>query len=223
MKAAKYGRSKITLPHIDDVLNTVDDLDRDEPLSDYLFADHRVRHISVSGSVLTRGRICKIEAERATFTNVRFNSQQIEQCLFISSEWYQCRLSRVVFRDCKILGASFKENKWSDVIFDRCKIEYSTFESIEASAPVAFMDTQFEQVTFSGCNFSKGHMSGCELESVGFIGGRYDEFDLRNNDLSTIRGAAHLDGVFISPAQRHQLAEALVSELNLRYPEGSGQ
>jgi len=58
---------------------------------------------------------------------------------------------------------------------------------------------------------------------VEFIGGGYHEFDFRDNDLSTIRGAANLHGVFISPVQRQQLAEALVSELDLRYPEDSDQ
>ncbi len=219
MEVVKYRRSEIVLPCIENDLDVVDDLDCDEPLSDYLYADHQVRHISVSGGRLTGGRILKIEAERATFANVRFNSELIEHCLFISSEWDRCSLSRVVFRDCRILGASFIENKWKNVIFDRCKIEYSVFESIEASTPVAFVDTQFKQVTFTGCNFPKGHMSGCELEQVEFIGGGYTEFDLRGNDLSTIRGAANLDGVFISPTQRQQLAEALVSELNVRYLE----
>ncbi|MGH8628210.1 MAG: pentapeptide repeat-containing protein [Gammaproteobacteria bacterium] len=223
MDVVKYGCSKIVLPYIEDGLGSVEDLGRDEPLSGYLYADRKVRHISVLGGRLSSGRICKIEAERATFTGVRFNSGQFENCLFISSEWDQCSLSRVVFRDCKILGATFRENKWSNVIFDRCKIEYGTFESVRASAPIAFVDTQFKQVTFTGCDFPKGHMSGCELESVEFIGGGYHEFDLRDNDLSRIRGAANLHGVFISPAQRQELGEALVSELDLRYPEDCGQ
>lgn len=223
MEVTKYGRSEIILPYIEDSLDVVDDLDCDEPLSDYLYTDRQVRHISASGVRLASGRIVKIEAERATFTDVRFNSGQIERCLLISSEWGQCTLSRVVFRECKILGANFIENKWANVVFDRCKIEYSTFESIQASAAVAFVNTQFKQVTFTECNFPKGHMSGCELDSVEFIGGGYHEFDFRDNDLSTIRGAANLHGVFISPVQRQQLAEALVSELDLRYPEDSDQ
>ena len=62
-------------------------------------------------------------------------------------------------------------------------------------------------------------MSHCELEAVEFVGGGYREFDFRDNDLSTIRGAANLDGALISRAQRQQLAEALVSELDLCYLE----
>ncbi|MGH3870571.1 MAG: pentapeptide repeat-containing protein [Pseudonocardiaceae bacterium] len=211
------------MPYIENDLRVVDDLDCNEPLPGHLYADRRVRHISVTGGRLTSGRMVKIEAERVTFTEVRFNSEQIEHCLFVSSEWDHCSLSRVVFRDCKILGASFIKNKWANVLFDRCKIEYSTFESINSSAPVVFVDTQFRQVTFTGCNFPQGHMSGCELASVEFFGGGYHEFDLRGNDLSTIRGAANLNGVFVSSAQRWQLAEALVSELDLHYLQDGDQ
>ncbi|MGQ0777210.1 MAG: pentapeptide repeat-containing protein [Pseudonocardiales bacterium] len=223
MEVVKYGSSEIVLPYIEDDLDAIDDLDSHEPLSDFLYVDRQVRHISVSGGRLTGGRICKIEAERVTFTGTRFNSGQIEHCLFVSSEWDRCTLSRVVFRDCKILGAIFTENSWANVVFDSCKIEFSAFDSIQASAPVVFVNTHLKQVTFTGCDFPKGYMSGCELESVEFIGGGYHEFDLRGNDLSTIRGAANLHGVIISPAQRQELAEALVSELDLRYREDSDQ
>ncbi|MGH3907834.1 MAG: pentapeptide repeat-containing protein [Pseudonocardiaceae bacterium] len=223
MEVVRYGRSEILRPYIEDDLTSVDDLDSDEPLSDYLYADRQVRHIVVEGGRLARGRICQIEVERATFTGVRFNSGQLEHCLFISSEWERCSLSRVVFRDCKLLGATFNENKWDNVVFDRCKIEYSTFESVQASAPVVFVDTQFKHVTFTGCDFPKGHMSGCELELVDFVGGGYHEFDLRGNDLSRVRGAANLHGVLVTPAQRSELAEALVSELDVRYVEGGAQ
>jgi hypothetical protein len=50
MKVAKYGRSEIRLPCIDDSLDVVDDLDCDEPLSDYLYTDRQVRHILPWGS-----------------------------------------------------------------------------------------------------------------------------------------------------------------------------
>jgi uncharacterized protein YjbI with pentapeptide repeats len=223
MQVVKYGRSEIVLPHIEDHLDVVDDLDGHERLSGYLYADRQVRHISVLGGRLTGGQICRIEADRVTFVDTRFNSGRIDHCLFISSEWSQCRLSRVVFRDCKILGANFSENVWANVVFDNCKIECSEFVSVRSSAPVAFVDTYFKQVTFVGCDFSNGHMSGCELESVEFVSGGYYEFDLRGNDLSTIRGAANLHGVIISPLQRQELAEALISELDLHYLEDGGQ
>jgi hypothetical protein len=45
----------------------------------------------------------------------------------------------------------------------------------------------------------------------------FRHFDLRGNDLSTLRGAANLSGAVITREQRQQLAEALVAELDLTY------
>jgi hypothetical protein len=66
-------------------------------------------------------------------------------------------------------------------------------------------------------------MSRCTLDNVGFDGGTYTDFDFRGNDLSTIRGAGYLKGILIAPAQRQEIAEALVSELDLRYPDRDDQ
>jgi hypothetical protein len=55
---------------------------------------------------------------------------------------------------------------------------------------------------------------------VEFVGGSYSNFDLRGNDLSMVRGAANLRGAIVSRSQRQELAEALVSELELNYVDG---
>lgn len=217
MEIGKYGRAEVTLPHVDDDLHEVGHLEGHAPIRHYLYTGRSIRQLSIAERILSNGRISKIEAQRATFSRANFQSARIEHCVFGSAEWDECTLSRVVFRNCKILGATFSDNKWANVIFDGCKIEYTSFESVQASAPVVFVDTSFKEVTFVGCDLPGGHMSGCELKDVEFVGGGYDEFDLRGNDLSTIRGAANLDGAVISSAQRHELAEALVSELNFRY------
>jgi hypothetical protein len=64
----------------------------------------------------------------------------------------------------------------------------ATFDTIQASAPIVFTGTRFKDVTFRRPEFSGGRMSGCTLDSVEFDGGTYTDFDLRGNDLSTIRG-----------------------------------
>jgi uncharacterized protein YjbI with pentapeptide repeats len=217
MDVAKYGRAEVVLPHLEDDLHDVGHLDGHEPERHFQYADKAVRQLSITDRTLANGRIFAIEAQRAAINRVNFTSIYIERCLFTSSEWAECTLSRVVFRDCKILDATFSDSKWKNVVFDGCKIEYSTLASIRASAPVVFVNTTFNEVTFEECDFPGGHMSGCELAATEFVGGEYREFDLRHNDLSTIRGAVNLAGAAISRDQRQELGEALVSELDLHY------
>jgi hypothetical protein len=66
-------------------------------------------------------------------------------------------------------------------------------------------------------------MSRCTLDNVEFDGGNYADFDFRGNDLSAIRGAGYLNGILVDPVQRQEIAEALVSELELRYPDRDDQ
>jgi hypothetical protein len=66
-------------------------------------------------------------------------------------------------------------------------------------------------------------MSRCNLDNVEFDGGSYDDFDFRGNDLSTVRGAGHLNGILVDPVQRQEIAEALVSELDLSFPNQDNQ
>jgi len=215
-----YGQAQVVPPFVEDDLRPVDDLRGEDPLSGFLYADREIRHLSTASSQLRNGRVRNVEAQRVAFNRVRLESLWIERCLLASAEWDECDLSRVVFRNCKILGGRFTGNRWASVVFDGCRIDYVTFESVRTSAPVVFTNTRLNDVTFADCVFPGGHMSGCELQAVTFAGGRYEEFDLRGNDLSTIRGAANLDGAVIAPAQRPELAEAFVAELDLRYLDG---
>ncbi|MFD9621210.1 hypothetical protein ACFWB2_28570 [Streptomyces virginiae] len=57
--------------------------------------------------------------------------------------------------------------------------------------------------------------SGPSSPLTEFGTGRYRNTDLRENDLSAIRGVANLAKVRIDPGQQSDLAEALVHELDI--------
>ncbi|MFD7161595.1 pentapeptide repeat-containing protein [Kribbella sp. NPDC059898] len=207
-------------PHIElSELHHIDSLEGERTISDFDYGPQHVRDLVVAEHTLLSGRISKLVTDRLTFEAVTLQSVIVTDCVLSSSDWIDCSLNRVVFRGCKLLGANFTDNKWSSVVFDNCRIEYATFDSIHASGPAVFVDTRFKEVTFRRTDFPGGHMARCTLEDVEFDGGTYTDFDLRTTDLSTIRGAGHLNGVLIDPAQRLELAEALVSELDLHYPD----
>lgn len=219
MESEEYGLATVLKPHIDEELREVDSLEGAGSLADFTYGRRSVRQLAVVERTLLGGRVSKVEAENVTFDRVTLQSVVIEHSVLSASDWIECALSRVVFRNCKILGASFVENKWASVVFENCRIEYATFDSVQASAPTVFIDTHFKDVSFRRSEFPGGHMSRCTLDNVEFDGGNYTAFDFRGNDLSSIRGASCLDGILVDPVQRQEIAEALVSELDLRYPD----
>ncbi|MFF0270226.1 pentapeptide repeat-containing protein [Kribbella sp. NPDC004536] len=217
MEIVEYGLAKVLLPHIEEgELRTVDDLGGPST-TDFRYADRSVRHLAVADAALSGGTLTRIEARRATFDQAMIQSVVFDQCVVLSSDWIDCTLARVKFRDCKILGGNFVDNNWSNVVFERCRLEYLTFDSIRTNAPVVFVDSRLKEVIFRRTDLAGGHMSACALDDVEFDGGSYTNFDVRGNDLSTVRGASNLNGVIIDPIQRQELGEALVSELDLRY------
>ena len=219
MQTATYGRVGVVLPYLEDDHHTVAELPESGILSDYLYANHQIRELAVTEGQLSNGRISKIDAQRVTMDTVRLESAYIEGCTLTSLELADCTLSRVIFRECKILGARFNDSKWANVVFDRCRLEYSDLDAINATGAVVFANTILKEVTFTDCELPNAVMKDCTLTDVAFEGGQYKGLDLRGTDLDTIRGAANLSGALIDITQRIQLAEALVAELDLNYPE----
>ncbi|MBB5980646.1 pentapeptide repeat-containing protein [Kribbella solani] len=188
-------------------------------LADFVFTTPQVRHLAMSDGRLLGGRVTGSEAQRVTFDRVRLESLFIEDVSWTSAQLTDCTLSRVVFRRCKLLGTRFVATRFSNVVFEDCRLEYADLDRVVSEGPVVFVRTLVNETTFSDCRFPGGAMTECELKSVTFAGGDYVDFDVRGTDLTTVRGAASLSGTLITPEQRYQLAEALVNELDLRYPE----
>lgn len=219
METVTHGRATVVLPYVEDDLRPVPALPRTGSLSDYSFSRHHLRHLALTDGDLLNGQFVDVYADRVAMNQVRIESARIDHCVWQSAQFTDCLLSRVVFTNCKILGARFNDNSWSNVIFDGCRIEFADFEAVNATGPVVFVNTTLNDVTFTRCAFPGGAITDCDLRTVEFDGGGYDQCDLRDTDLTTVRGASNLTGALITADQRYQLAEALVSELHLRYPE----
>jgi uncharacterized protein YjbI with pentapeptide repeats len=205
------------LPDLDDVLVEVDELGREEQLTDFVYSDRSLRQLDLAGRRLARGRVRGVEVERVDFDTAAFESLSVERCALLSGRGQGGSLSRVQFRDCKIMGVSISDQKWANVVFHGCVVEYVTLDAIRATGPVVFVNCRLREVTLTNCHMPRGHMRKCELDAVEIAGGDFRHFDLRGNDLSTLRGAANLSGAVITREQRQQLAEALVAELDLTY------
>lgn len=217
MKTTRFGRTEVVLPGHDNDLRAVPDLGRRGVLADFEYASESIRQLDLTDRRLSRGRLRAIEAERATITDTALDSLTFERCTLLSSHWERTRLSRVIFQDCRFIGMTVEEQRWANVIFQGCAFEFAQLSTVRSTGPIAFVDCTLKDVAFTGCDFSRGHVSGCDLRDVEFQGGSYAEMDLRGNDLSSVRGAMSLAGAIVSRDQRSDLAEALVSELDLHY------
>ncbi|MFE6052656.1 multiple cyclophane-containing RiPP AmcA [Kitasatospora sp. NPDC056446] len=130
-----------------------------------------------------------------------------------SMQWSDSKLSRVVFRDCKLMGATLTGLTLDNVLFEGCKLDFAAFTRIRASGPTVFSKCTLTEATFAGCDLNRAVLDDCTLRRTEFEHGSYRELDLRGNDLSELRGAGNLAKVIIDRGQEAELARALVTEL----------
>jgi uncharacterized protein YjbI with pentapeptide repeats len=213
------GRVTITLPGLNEpglYLSAVDTLDSPRGIvQDFAYENVDLRALDLADTQLVTGRITDVRTKRTVFADLNLHGVEITGSDFGTALWSESKLTRVALRDCKLMGAALNGLVLDDVLFTGCKFDYATFEKIRATGPVAFVDCTFTEATLTNCDLSDAVFSDCGLRMTEFGTGRYRDTDLRGNDLSTIRGAAHLSKARINHGQQAQLAEALVHELDI--------
>ncbi|MFB6478971.1 pentapeptide repeat-containing protein [Streptomyces virginiae] len=219
MAIRTFGHTTITLPELDEAglyLSNVDSLDSSRgTVQDFAYGDVDLRSLDLAETQLVTGRIAGIRAKRAELEQVNLHGVEIGDSELGSAHWTGSKLTRVHFRDCKLMGISLDGLVLDDVLFEGCKLDFATFEKVRVTGPVAFIGCVLTEATFTDCDLSDAVFTDCTLRLAEFGTGRYRNTDLRENDLSAIRGVANLAKVRIDPGQQSDLAEALVHELDI--------
>jgi uncharacterized protein YjbI with pentapeptide repeats len=194
-------------------------LDSSEMTSGFLYEGASLRSLDLNSVRLITGQIREVRAARADFTDMRMDSVDFTACDFSSLVWADSKLSRVRFTNCKLLGAELTSLTLENVVFANCKLDYAVLAKIKATGPVVFSGCSLAEAEVESCDLSNTAFDGCSLRLTEFGRGSYQGCDLRGNDLSTVRGVSNLRRVAIGQGQVIQLAEALVTELEINFPE----
>ncbi|MER5492147.1 pentapeptide repeat-containing protein [Streptomyces sp. NPDC002454] len=216
-------RTRVTLPSLNERglhLSKVTSLEGARGrVSEFHYGDADLRALDLSDTHLMDGRISGVRVERARLEGVRVDSVEVAGCDLSSLYWSDSKITRAVFRDCKLMGSVLENVTLADVLFENCKLDYSTLTRIRAAGPVIFSQCSLRETTFTAAELSAVAFEECDLRLTEFDGGTYRAMDLRGNDLSRIRGLGSLKQVIIDRAQTLQLAEALAVELGITYGE----
>lgn len=127
-------------------------------------------------------------------------------CDLASLHWSDSRLSSVVFRDCKLMGATLVDVALDNVLFENCTLDYCTFIRVRATGPVIVTGCSLCETTFDAADLSAVLFDDCDLRQVVFDGGKHRGLDLRGNNLSQLRGLASLTQLIIDRAQTSSYA-----------------
>ncbi|MFE5592936.1 pentapeptide repeat-containing protein [Streptomyces sp. NPDC056549] len=219
MSIRTFGAATITTPDLDEpglYLTKVATLDSPRrAVQEFVFGDADLRFLELVDTQLITGRIRSVRTQHVAFETLILHGVEITGSELGAARWSGGKLTRVVIRDTKLLGATLDGLVLDDVLFENCKFDYTTFTTVRASGPVAFAGCVLTEATFTDCDLSNVVFSDCTLRLTEFGPGRYRGADLRGNNLSALRGVANLAKVRIDQGQQHDLAQALVNDLEI--------
>lgn len=223
MDTLTIRRTSVTLPSLNEpgrYLSNVISLEGGRGrVAEFHYADADLRELDLADTHLMDGRVTGLKAQRVRLDELRVDSVEFSGCDLSSLHWAKSKISRVVFRDCKLMGATLEDLTFDNVLFENCKLDYSTLTRIRAAGPVIFSKCSLREITFAAAELGTALVDDCDLRLTRFDGGKFRGLDLRGNDLSQLRGIASLRQVVIDRAQIPQLAEALADELDVTYGE----
>ena len=189
-------------------------------LSGFAFGGASLRELDLRDVTWRQGVLRELRTERTSMTALDARSVEFTGCELGSLRWTRGKLTRARFDGCKLLGARFADLTSSSVVFTDGKLDYAVFDRVRASGPVVFVRCSLREAVFTGCNLAGCLFDECDLSAAEFGPGHYRGCDLRGNDLSAIRGAHHLKNIVLDRVQVLQLAEALVADLGVTFPDG---
>ncbi|GAA2675022.1 pentapeptide repeat-containing protein [Streptomyces lunalinharesii] len=219
MASRTFGHVTVTTPDLDEpglYLSRVNTLDPPRgSVRDFSYGEANLRSLDLEDTQLITGRISDLRCERVEFEALNLHGVEIVGSDLGAARWSESKLTRVVFRDCKLMGAVLHRLVLDDVLFEGCRLDFATFEKIRAAGPVVFAGCALTEATFADCDLTYAVFRDCMLTRTEFGPGRYRDTDLRGNDIAAVRGVANLSKVLIGPEQQPDLAHALVAELGI--------
>ncbi|MDT0323163.1 pentapeptide repeat-containing protein [Streptomyces millisiae] len=223
MDTRTIRRTSVTLPAFNEpglYLSNVTSLEGGRGrLAEFQYADADLRDLDLADTHMLDGRITGLKAQRTRLEKLRVDSVEFISCDLASLQWTDSKISRSVFRDCKLMGATLEDVTLDNVLFENCKLDYSTLTRVRAAGPVIFSKSSLRETTFAAADLTSTLIDDCDLRLTEFDGGKYRGLDLRGNTLSQLRGLSSLKQVIVDQAQMLQLAEALAAELDVTFGE----
>jgi uncharacterized protein YjbI with pentapeptide repeats len=174
--------------------------------------------------------ITRLQIEGSSLRGIDFSGLQLEKCeltdaLFTKVDCIGLRASeaswlRVEMADSRMTGVDFGGAHFEDCVFRNLKLDEAGFRF-----------ATFKRVRFEGCILRKADVSnakmqqvvfkGCDFEAINFDSASCTSVDIRDQNLTTIKGVYGLKNTRITSEQLVQLAPLLAAELKFHIDDGA--
>jgi uncharacterized protein YjbI with pentapeptide repeats len=168
-----------------------------------------------SAAVATRVDVSECRIQGASFTSTDLPRSRIGDTVFIGCElsgaaFHGAALTRVEFRECRMLGFSLAEAQLRDVQFTDCRLEGANLR-MAAGERVAFERCDMVGADLYSAHLAQLRLFDCDLTEVEFSQADMTGARLHGSTLESLRGARYLGGVVIDSDQIVPLALQMFS------------
>ena len=163
---------------------------------------------------IDQSRFDRVELSSCRFKTALIADTTFDECLLFGSNFDNSHLKRVSITGGMHTGIILSGAKMEDITFRNCKLNLSNFRLSQLKR-ITFIDcelsdadfgtSQLSQVTFDSCVMTGADFSSCEILSA----------DLRDSDISLIKGISGLKGATVNLTQAIGLAQTMAIELGL--------
>lgn len=165
--------------------------------------------LSAGGLILEQVKARKLQLMRSILPGLRIVDSILEMSEFSGSRWEMGFFRRVVFKDCRLMGAQLLEGIFEDVEFLNCQAEAFSLVSAKFKN-CRFYKCQLKKASFDGADVSKVIFDQCDLTQADFHLAKLVEADLRTCDIGGLRvGVQEMQGAIIAPHQTLQVVGLL--------------
>jgi uncharacterized protein YjbI with pentapeptide repeats len=161
---------------------------------------------------------CRIEDAAFTSTDLpraRIGDTIFADCELSGGAFHGAALTRVEFRECRMLGFSVSEGQLRDVRFVDCRLDGANLR-VAAGERVAFERCSLVGADFCGSQLSQLRLFDCDLTEADFSEADMTGARLHGSTLVALHGARYLGGVVIDSEQLIPLAVEMFSATGVR-------
>jgi uncharacterized protein YjbI with pentapeptide repeats len=171
--------------------------------------DAELRMLELHQARLLGGRIQALSTQHARLDDLLVESVKFTGCVLAGFQQHGSKLTRVIFRDTKLLAVHISGTSLHDVVFDRRRLDLATSEDVAATGLLCFTGRTLAEVTFANCSLAGALFDHCQPRETSFGRGSYKDIDLRGNNFAEIAGVTNLRGQYNQAALSNVIGELM--------------
>jgi len=215
MKTRKMGDQQLVVPDLDPR-----DLDShvEAPRDDLLEAaveSVNWSNVSLDGIRIRLSSFKDVTLGESAWSGVRLSGCRLERVDLSGARLSGLTIERCEFIDCRLTGLHLSDTTLTNVIFERCGLDYAILDEVRATGPVAWVDCNLNEASFTTCQLGMATLIDNSLRRLELTSCDLRGADLRQNDIRELVGLTSLGGARLSIDQLPALADLAVRDLGI--------